>query len=312
MDVDNAEIWTELKESNPNLTFDKEDIYRLRSRTFVDGAATYRNSPSVKLNLRAAVVPTHVFMWRSRLEMTPYVPANRQCYNCGQLNHSTKFCKNSARCLTCSQGSHADGTSRSNILKCINCGGSHRSLSKECSEVIIKKKTTELMAMQNMDFNTAKRIVLGGSAITGIRVVESAGVSRGFRYNGSEFPALPNQSVRVGEIKKTIQNKIMSLVPDNLAKDDAVDSQKFKGNFVKMTFKGANDEDREQNMYNSLLPKICDRIEKLISSKFAKFERFAELLDRVIQSKVNSQVSETIPNTTPISGLSTMDSESSE
>lgn len=34
VDVNNEEIWKELTESNPNLVFDREDMFRLRSRTY--------------------------------------------------------------------------------------------------------------------------------------------------------------------------------------------------------------------------------------------------------------------------------------
>lgn len=156
-DVTNEEIWMELKESNPTLVFDTEDIFRLKTRSFIDGTVNYINSTSVRLNLRAATVPSHVFMWRTRMTMTPYIPGIRQCFNCGQLNHATKFCKNNAKCLTCSLDSHQGDSICSNKMCCINCGGNHRSLAKDCPEVIIKKRTTALMASQNIDFNTAKK-----------------------------------------------------------------------------------------------------------------------------------------------------------
>lgn len=167
LDVTNEELWNELKESNANLTFDKDDIYRLKARSFVEGETKYVDSTSVKLSLRAASVPSNVLLWRTRLEMSPYVPNIRQCFNCGQLNHSTKFCKNAAKCLACGQDRHEDGNPCSNILCCINCKGCHRSLSRECPEIIIKRKTTELMATQNIDYNSARKIVLHGSSIQG-------------------------------------------------------------------------------------------------------------------------------------------------
>lgn len=122
--------------------------------------------------------------------MTPYIPAIRQCFNCGQLNHSTKFCKNNPKCLTCSQAWHQDGSSCSGITNCINCGGNHRSLSKECPEIIIKKRTTELMATQNMDFNTAKRLVVQGTPIVGRQPVTPVNQRRDFQLRGTDFPPI--------------------------------------------------------------------------------------------------------------------------
>lgn len=62
IDVSEEEIWKELKESNPKLIFDREDIFRLKIRKFVDGVATYVDSTSVKLNLRATSIPSHAIM----------------------------------------------------------------------------------------------------------------------------------------------------------------------------------------------------------------------------------------------------------
>lgn len=61
-DVPNKEIWEELKVSNPNLIFDKNDIFRLKTRSYVNGIINYVDSTSVRLNLRWASIPVSVFM----------------------------------------------------------------------------------------------------------------------------------------------------------------------------------------------------------------------------------------------------------
>ncbi|CAL1681107.1 unnamed protein product [Lasius platythorax] len=83
--------------------------------------------------------------------MSPFVPNIRQCFNCGQLSHSTKFCTNAAICLVCGLNKHSEINQCSNVMCCVNCKGVHRSLFKDCPEIILKKRTTELMVMQNMD-----------------------------------------------------------------------------------------------------------------------------------------------------------------
>lgn len=192
VDVPVDEKWKELSESNPNLVFDKEDIFRLRSRSYVDGVATFQDSTAVRVNLRSSSIPSHVFMWRSRMNITPYIPGIRQCFNCGQMNHATKFCKNNAKCLSCGLDSHTDGSSCSNKLNCINCSGNHRSLSRDCPEIIIKKKTTELMATQNLDFNTARKMMVHGSPIMGSHSENPFNLTPPRRFDDSEFPPLAN------------------------------------------------------------------------------------------------------------------------
>lgn len=160
-DVPVEEIWKELKESNPRLVFDRENITRLKTRRFINGEASYIDTSSVRLNLRAPTIPDYVIMWSTRLELKYYIPTIRQCFNCGQLNHAIKFCKNVAKCLICGLDAHSTDKC-SNIAKCINCNGNHRFLAKDCSEVT-KRKVTEIMITQDIDFNTAKRIILQGT-----------------------------------------------------------------------------------------------------------------------------------------------------
>lgn len=186
-DVTNEEIWEKLKVSNTMLTFDKEDIFRLKVKSYVNGVANYVDSTSVRLSLRSSFIPASVFMWRTRMPLAPYIPSIRQCHNCGQMSHSTKFCKNNAKCLTCGLDSHNDGSVCSNVRNCINCGGNHPSLFRDCPEIIVKKKTTELMATQNMDYNSAKRIVTQGFPGTALRNSNGNGHPQ---PNNVEFPIL--------------------------------------------------------------------------------------------------------------------------
>lgn len=188
VDVSNDELWKELKDSNVNMIFNKENMYRIKTRTYVNGEVNYVDSTTVKLSLRTATILSHVFLWRTRLVMSPYVPNIRQCFNCDQLNHFTKFYKNTVKCLTCGLDRHKDPILCLKTPCCINCQGSHKSLSKECPEIVVKKKTTELMAHQNIDYNTARRIILQGFPIKGqALIVRKVNNSRASALNMSNF-----------------------------------------------------------------------------------------------------------------------------
>lgn len=82
-DISDAELWEELKESNPTLVFDREGIYRLKTRTYQDGGIQYVDSTTVRLNIRSASIPSHIILWKTRSRVTPYIPNIRQCFNCG-------------------------------------------------------------------------------------------------------------------------------------------------------------------------------------------------------------------------------------
>lgn len=162
LDLTPEEIWNELRASNLAMNFDHSDIFRIRGRRIVNGEPTYVESTAVRMKLRASNVPHYVYLWKCRLAMTPFIPNIRQYFNCGQLSHSKKFCTNTPKCLNCGQDSHGDGVSCPSPMCCLNCGGEHRALARICPEVIFKKKTTELMAVENIDYNSAKKIVAEG------------------------------------------------------------------------------------------------------------------------------------------------------
>jgi len=193
-DIPEDEFWNELIDSNKNYKFVRNDIYRLRTRKYEDGQPVFINSTSIRIGIRASTIPSHVFMWKTRLEVHPYIPSIRQCFNCGLLSHATKFCKNNAICLTCGENKHTDSGRCSKTPRCVNCEGHHCSLAKECPEVITKVRTTELMASQNIDYNTAKRILMQQPSYT--KITSSGNSSPGssipsYKPIGSEFPLLP-------------------------------------------------------------------------------------------------------------------------
>lgn len=193
-DITEGEIWEELKESNPNMVFDKEGIYRLKTRTYQDGEIQYVDSTTVRLNIRSTSIPSHIILWKTRSKVTPYIPNIRQCFKCGQLSHATKFCTNMAKCLTCSREIH-EGAACSFPIRCINCEGSHKALSKECPEVIIKKRTTTLMATENIDYNVARKIV-AQEGRTPMKTNNNInfGSARAPDIYSREFPRLPTKT----------------------------------------------------------------------------------------------------------------------
>lgn len=278
----NEDIWLELKDSNPSLIFDKEDIYRFQRRTYVEGVSTFVNTTSVRLNLRASLVPTHVFLWKSRLSMSAYIPSIRQCFNCGQLSHSTKFCKNVAKCLTCGSDRHENNSECSNIPSCINCTSNHRSLSKECPEVIIKKKITEFMANYNMDYNSAKKLVLQGAPIFGQEDFNCDMIFKQRLPNPWEFPPLRklmNNILHEGKAPQYTTTRTPSPNP-----------VKWSGNFVDAT-KNLQREERTSNINQDDLAVILNKLNqvlKLFDNNSPLFQVLKKL-DTVKESIIDSE-----------------------
>lgn len=275
VDVSSEEIWKELTDSNPTIVFDKEDIFRLRSRVYVDGIATFQDSTSVRLNIRSSSIPSHVYMWRSRVNITPYIPGIRQCFNCGQLTHATKFCKNNAKCLTCGMDKHVDGSSCSGKMECVNCGGKHQSLSRECPEVITKKKTTELMATENLDFNTAKRIVMQGSSYTSSQSDRRFTTAFPRQMDRSEFP--PLRKLHAGK-----DGGMQPIVPGTNIRGHQTPSNNLE-NFADAVINGKSTNTNLPTININLPQEIIDKLDKII----AFFDNIA--IARVVESPPPSQ-----------------------
>lgn len=107
--------------------------------------------------IRSSNIPEFVYLWNQRVKVAAaFIPGIRRCVNCGQLNHSTKFCQNNAKCLNCGEDRHPNNESYSKKPSCINCKREHKTLSLECSEINMKKQINRIMAIDNISYNKAR------------------------------------------------------------------------------------------------------------------------------------------------------------
>lgn len=156
-DIDEKCLLQELKDSNPDVHV--TEAYRFQRRTFVSNESSLTNTTTVKVTMRGAYIPERIFMWHTSIPVSTYVPSIRRCFQCGQLSHATKFCRNKNKCLRCGQDYDESHEICSLPPKCINCAGDHPTLDRTCPEIIKKKAITVLMAEDNLDFNEARRIL---------------------------------------------------------------------------------------------------------------------------------------------------------
>lgn len=156
VDVAQEELVKEIAANNPELR--PIIAERLKRRIIVNGKSEFIDSKSLKITLRTRRIPSSINLWNTKNPTDVYVPGIRQCYKCGRLGHSTKFCNNPPTCITCGQPEHKDDSASCQLpAKCTNCNGSHKSLDRSCPEVIKRKNIARLMASEGLDFFTAKR-----------------------------------------------------------------------------------------------------------------------------------------------------------
>ncbi|RLU25692.1 hypothetical protein DMN91_001849 [Ooceraea biroi] len=183
--VSEEDLLLEFKNGNPNLPV--KEIYRLKRRVVhpVSGAASFVDSESVKVTIRSSTIPQFVFLWKIRVSTSIFIPRLRVCHNCGQLNHPTKFCRNAAKCLNCGEAKHPESVTCVKPAVCISCSCNHRTFSKDCKEYFKRREINRVMAVDNVDFRTA-RLTLEDS----LKNVLNDAVGRRQNMNPKEFPPL--------------------------------------------------------------------------------------------------------------------------
>ncbi|RLU25355.1 hypothetical protein DMN91_001511 [Ooceraea biroi] len=182
--VSEEDLLLEFKNGNPNLPV--KEIYRLKRRVVhpVSGAASFVDSESVKVTIRSSTIPQFVFLWKIRVSTSIFIPRLLVCHNCGQLNHPTKFCRNAAKCLNCGEAKHPESVTCVKPAVCISCSCNHRTFSKDCKEYFKRREINRVMAVDNVDFRTA-RLTLEDSLKN---VLNDAGCRQ--NMNPKEFPPL--------------------------------------------------------------------------------------------------------------------------
>lgn len=188
------------------------DGFRLKRRIKKDtGEVEWQDTYSVVLTFRCRNRPEKVHVDRTILYTSVYVLQIRQCFKCGQVGHSKKFCKNIEKCLICNEERHPEGVKCSKSPKCVNCSGPHRSLDKNCTKIIKAREINEVMANNNVSFFEAKKIV-------GIKKAPSVRVDN--------FPSLKtgrddqNQTAQVkSNGQKSAWDKPMQFQPENKSQD---------------------------------------------------------------------------------------------
>lgn len=87
---------------------------------------------SVSVTFLSKTLPECVYLDIYRFKVHEYVAPLLQCFKCFKFNHSAKICSNTQKCSICSMDHHFSQCTNSTIQKCINCGGQHLAISRDC------------------------------------------------------------------------------------------------------------------------------------------------------------------------------------
>jgi len=89
--------------------------------------------------------------------VSPFVPSPMRCFKCQKFGHMSQRCKAAELCPKCGDKKHEDGCTVS--PKCVNCGGSHASSSRDCPVYQREQTIQKIRAEKNISFSEARKMV---------------------------------------------------------------------------------------------------------------------------------------------------------
>ena len=122
-------------------------------------------------------LPEDIKVGYMRVKVTPFIPSPLRCFQCQRFGHSSRYCKNTAKCGKCSEEAHEGDCSKT--TKCINCEGKHPSFSKDCPQWKLEAQIQKVRVERRVTFVEAKRLVIGTTASSSYAAVVQKKVESG-------------------------------------------------------------------------------------------------------------------------------------
>jgi len=163
------------------------EIHPLNRRTKIEGEIKYLPSRTLCVKFAGQFLPHYVSIFNCRYPVSPFIPKARICFSCFRVGHMSKNCKSQLRCIYCGNNKHPEEENcslKSSPPACINCKGTHLSISHECIIVIRHKMALALASTENISLAEARRRVNVSSP-------DPSFFPKDIRYDYQNFPNLP-------------------------------------------------------------------------------------------------------------------------
>lgn len=161
---------------------------RIKRRVASEGEVEYVPTRSVRMVFEGRSLPSHVVLFSTRIQVSPFVPNTNVCFNCFRVGHIGRSCKGSGRCLHCGKNKHDNSVAcdgkNSPTPRCINCGGQHLATSFSCPEVVMHRSAVTLAATENISISDARNRLKANSGASG------SSTRSGLRFDYGNFPLL--------------------------------------------------------------------------------------------------------------------------
>ena len=114
-----------------------------------------KKTPLWVLTFDTPILPSHVKVEYTRLDVRPYIRRPLRCFKCQRFGHPGKYCKNSDVCIQC--GKAEKHTDCKEEPWCPNCRApGHNAASKDCPKFIKEKIILEKMAILGRSYTQVR------------------------------------------------------------------------------------------------------------------------------------------------------------
>ncbi|XP_076393810.1 uncharacterized protein LOC143265449 [Megachile rotundata] len=107
-------------------------LERMTKRRIIDGKVVFSPLRTILITFKGGVLPTRLLIGQGHvgIRIEPYVEPVKQCFRCLRFGHYQAQCREEhKRCAMCGDKQHGECDRKP---KCLNCGGEHRSLARQC------------------------------------------------------------------------------------------------------------------------------------------------------------------------------------
>lgn len=138
------------------------EVERLNRKIVINGESKSTPSSTITVKFAGQLLPKYIFLFKTRHEVSPFIPKTKVCFNCYRVGHISASCRSTPRCLNCGQNKHSDNSSCAATGKspfCINCKGEHLATSLDCPIAARQSAIASLAAINNIPLFEARKII---------------------------------------------------------------------------------------------------------------------------------------------------------
>lgn len=268
LNLEEGEILQELSSETAIL-----GVKRLKRKNTNDGH--WEPSESIRVCFKGSSLPAYVYIYDTRVNVSPYTFPVTQCSRCWRFGHSIKFCPSLK--IICPKCSKNHTNCETTLFKCNNCNGRHMAMSKMCPVFIKEKRIREIMAEFNCSYKRAITVYVPPSPRSNNisedpptltpYVVSHQAPSLDEICPENNVPSSYANCVKEGEVKKRKKSKVKKQRKKKISKEveeDISESLSDISNGDSVSRENVKDESKskctEQTSWKTLIKKLKDKI----------------------------------------------------